>query len=222
MWRRSRGIVPGLLLASALLGLSAPASASEPSGWLELNAGPAGSVHRLTPGGSAHWPVDVVVRGEPATALDVELQPEPGAPDVLRGFLTVELRACAQPWVLDVCESGPRVLVPRTALNAAEGLRADLMEPGNSLSDRAYVLLTATLAEDVPREVQGTRTRILVGVYGSGDDAGTGPSGDPDRQPGGTPPGSLADTGARLGGYALLGLLAVAVGVGLSRLRAAA
>lgn len=212
MSRRRRACV--LILACGLMIPAAPAlgAQQEPSGWLELDAGPAGQVHRLTPGGSADWAVDVRVGGEEAAALEVELQPD-GTPEVLREFLSVELRACAQPWVDGVCAEGQRTLMPRTALNSATGARVDLMQPGSSLSDGAHVLLTATLAEDVPREVQGSRTGIVVGVHGSGD--GT-------AQPAGPPSGSLADTGARLGGWALLGLFAVAAGFGFARLRGAA
>ncbi len=227
MLRRSGGPVLGLVFACVLVGLYAPApasAASEASGWLELDAG--SSVYRLTPGESTHWPVDVHVRGEPATSLEVTLQAEPAAADLLGKFLSVELRACSRPWVHGQCPAGQTVLVQRTALSSAEGVRTDLMETGTSVSGGAHVLLTASLADEVPLEVQGSRTQILVGVHGSGDDAGNGfgdaGTGGPPGQLTGPPAGMLADTGARLGGAALLGLLAVAVGYGLARLRATA
>ena len=184
-------------------------------------------MHSLTPGASVHWPVDVRVPGEPATVLEVALQVDPGASDLLKRFLSVELRACTQPWVQGQCAAGETVLMQRTALGSADGVRGNLMEPGVAVADGAHVLLTASLAEDVPREVQGSGTQIALLVQGSGDDAGHGFAGDAGSggipgQPAGPPSGSLADTGARLGGFALLGLLAVAAGLGLARLRAAA
>ncbi|MCP1412218.1 hypothetical protein [Paenarthrobacter sp. A20] len=219
MWRRS-GLWTAAVAAVLLLG-AAPAVAAdgEASGWLELDAGPAGQVHRLTPGGSADWAVDVHVRGEPATSLDVGLQSEPASTEVLRDFLSVELKACSQPWEGSSCAEGQRVLLGRTSLDTAGGVQVDLMEPGSAESTNAYVLLTATLAEDVPREVQGSRTQIVVGVHGSGDD--TGGPGFPGN-PAGPSSGILADTGFRLGGFALLGFGAVAAGFGLARLRGAA
>lgn len=215
-----------LILAGVSSGVVSPASAAEtnPSGWLELNAGPDSAMQRLTPGESVHWPVDVHVRGEVATSLESALLPA-AAPDLLRGFLSVELRTCSEQWVQDRCGPGQRVLMQRTPLTAAEGLQASLKEPGSSVSSGSYVLLTATLAENAPPEVQGRSTQILVRVDGSGDDPGTGVPDEPgiDGPPGlpaGPQPAWLADTGARLGGFALLGLLAVALGFGLARLRA--
>lgn len=199
---------------------AAPAAAAEgdAAGWLELDAGPAGEVHQLTPGGSADWAVDVTVHGEPAGSLEVGLVPESAAPEVLREFLSVELRACSQPWDGSSCPGGQRTLMESTALASAEGVRVDLLEPGTSSAAEAHVLLTAILAEDSPREVQGSRSEIVVGVHGSGEDARGGfPA-----NPAGPSSGVLADTGARLGGFALLAVAAVAAGFGLSRLKGAA
>lgn len=225
---RNRSLFLVLILAGALSSFAAPAFAAQtdPSGWLELDAGTGSAMQRLTPGESVHWTVDVHVRGEAATSLEMALPPS-SASDLLRGFLSVELRVCSEPWAQDQCGSGERVLLQRTPLTAAEGLRTSLKEPGTSASSGSYMLLTATLAEDAPREVQGRSTQILVRVDASGDDPGAGV---PDEAGTGAPPGlpdapspaSLADTGARLGGFALLGLVAVAVGFGLARLRAAA
>ncbi|MCU1567194.1 MAG: hypothetical protein JWQ56_2131 [Pseudarthrobacter sp.] len=224
----SRARQMGLVLACGLAAFGAPAFAApaEPSGWLEVTAGPGTAMQSLTPGGTAMWPVDVHVPGEPATELEVTLETEPAASDLLRKFLSVELRACSQPWVQGQCGSGERLLMKRTSLSAADGLQASLLEPGSSLSGGACVLLSASLAEDVPVEVQGNATQIAVLVRGSGDDAGTGPAevagaGSIPGQFAGPPSGSLADTGAKLGGFAVLGLLAVAVGFGVARLRTA-
>ncbi len=239
MWRRRwpwiAAVAAGLLLGTP----PAVAADGEASGWLELDAGPAGQVHRLAPGGSADWAVDVHVRGEPATSLEVGLQSEPAATEVLRDFLSVELKACSQPWEGSSCAEGQRVLLGRTSLDAAAGLQVDLMEPGSAESTKAHVLLTATLAEDVPREVQGSRTQIVVGVHGAGDDTGgagagggngsggagsggnAGSGGFPGN-PAGPSSGILADTGFRLGAFALLGAVAVSAGFGLARLRGAA
>ncbi|ASN18780.1 hypothetical protein CGK93_02970 [Arthrobacter sp. YN] len=226
------------LLGVLMLGAApaAPAAAttlaagSDPSGWLELDAGPAGQVHRLTPGGSADWAMDVNVRGEPAASLEVGLKSEPAAADVLRDFLSVELQSCSEPWSGGSCAGGHRVLMHRTSLSSVGGVRVDLMGPGNSESSNAHVLLTATLAEDVPREVQGSRTQIVVGFHGSGDGDGAGAGGGAGSggnagsggfpgNPTGPSSGALPDTGFRLGGFALLGFVAVAAGFGLARLR---
>lgn len=200
MLRPSRRPVLGLVLAGTLAGLGPPANAAseEPTGWVELTAGPGTAMHNPTAGGSAMWPVDVHVRGEPGTELELVLEPEPAASDLLR----------------------------KSPLNAADGLQVSLLEPGSSVSDGAFVLLTAFLAQEVPSEVQGSRTQIAVRVHGSGDDAGTrladdAGAGSLPGQPAAPPSASLANTGARLGGFAVLGLLAVAVGFGLARLRAA-
>ncbi|MET4540114.1 hypothetical protein ABIE37_001895 [Arthrobacter bambusae] len=226
----------GVLMLGAAPAAPAVAAAvgadSDASGWLELDAGPAGQVHRLTPGGSADWAMDVSVRGEPAASLEVGLTSEPGATDVLRDFLSVELRSCAQPWNGGSCADGHRVLMHRTSLNSVGGVRVDLMDPGNSEPANAHVLLTATLAEDVPREVQGSRTQIIVGFHGSGDGEGNGAgagggagsggnagSGGVPGNPAGPTSGALAETGFRLGGFAFLGVVAVAAGFGLARLR---
>ncbi|MGF6835017.1 hypothetical protein QF015_003208 [Paenarthrobacter sp. TE4293] len=218
MWQRRR-VGTAWLLGVVMLGAApvAPAVAAvgDPpavaaDGWLELDAGPAGEVHQLAPGGSADWPMEVEVHGEPATSLEVGLRPEPAATEVLREFLSVELQACSQPWDGHFCAQGQRVVMPRTSLTSAEGMRVDLMDPGSPETTKAHVLLTATLAADVPREVQGSRTRIVVGVHGSGDVP---------ANPAGPPSGVLADTGFRLGGFAVLGFLAVAAGFGLARLR---
>jgi hypothetical protein len=233
-WVRIAAVAAILPLGAA----PAVAAEGEPSGWLELDAGPAGEVHRLTPGGSADWALDVTVHGEPASSLHVGLQPEPAASEVLRGFLSVELRACSQPWDGGTCPGGQRTLMDPTALTSAEGVRVDLLEPGTLLATHAHVLLTATLAEDAPREVQGSRTQIVVGVHGSGDSAGgpgngggggdgagSGGNAGSGAFPGnstGPSSGLLADTGARLGGFAFLGFLAVAAGFGMARLRSAA
>ncbi|BCW04361.1 hypothetical protein NtRootA1_04990 [Arthrobacter sp. NtRootA1] len=214
------------LLALFLLG-ALPAHAEEgPSGWLELDAGPAGEVHRLTPGGTADWVVDVHARGEGAGLLEVWIQPTetagPESESGLRDFLSVQLRSCEQPWNGTVCASGERSLLEPTDLNLAEGLRIDLMKDGSTWSNGSYVLVSAALAEDVPAEFQGSRTQIVLGVHGSGDAVGDPSPGAVTARPGG-PPSSigLADTGARLGGAAMLGVLAVATGFALARLRGA-
>ncbi|SEJ79807.1 hypothetical protein SAMN04487917_11417 [Arthrobacter sp. yr096] len=241
MPRRSWFLLAAFAVVLPLGAAPAVAADGEPSGWLELDAGPAGEVHRLTPGGSADWAVDVTVHGEPASSLEVGLRPEPAASEVLRDFLSVELRACSQPWNGGSCPGGQRTLMDPTALASAEGVRVDLLEPGTSSATTAHVLLTATLAVDAPREVQGSRTQIVVGVHGSGDgaggagnggggddgDGGAGPGGNAGSgafpgNPTGPSSGLLADTGARLGGFALLGLLAVAAGFGMARLRSGA
>ncbi|WP_347109420.1 hypothetical protein AAHB33_02185 [Paenarthrobacter sp. S56] len=66
--------VLALLLCLPASVQAAPAG-EQPSGWLELDAGPAGQVHQLAPGGTAEWSVDVLVPAEPATALEVWLEP---------------------------------------------------------------------------------------------------------------------------------------------------
>ena len=171
--------------------------------------------------------MDVRVAGEPATTLDVALEVDPGASDLLKRFLSVELRTCPQQWIQGRCAAGETMLLQRTSLNRADGVRVDLTEHGVSVAGGAHVLLTAILADNVPREVQGSGTQLTLRVHGSWEDAGdgsTGPagSGASPGQPAGPPSGSLADTGARLGGFACLGVLAVAVGFGLARLRAGA
>ncbi|WP_426005709.1 hypothetical protein ACPFL9_02800 [Paenarthrobacter sp. NyZ202] len=221
-----------LLFLCALMLQPAPAHAltsdrqparEEPSGWLELDAGPAGKVHRLTPGGTADWAVAVGVRGEPATALELRLEPGAG---ILRDYLSVTLRTCGQPWdeggpAGSTCGAGEDTVLESTALREAEGTRLDLLgetsraASGSPLPDTTYVLLTAALAVDAPKDVQGTRTSIVIGVFGSGDD----PGGAAARKPGQAPSGSLADTGARLGGFLLLGVLAVVGGFAASRWR---
>ncbi|MHC6594284.1 hypothetical protein [Arthrobacter sp. C152] len=219
--------VLGLALACGPLCIGSPAHAASdgPAGWLELNAGADGAAYRLTPGGSVHWPVDVLVRGGRATSLEVALEEGPASTELLRSFLAVELRACSEPWVQDVCGAGERVLLDRTALDSSGGVRADLMEPGTAVSDGGYVLLTASLAGDAPREIQGTSTQIVLGFHGAGDDPGSGVSDDAGTEPpahsSGPASDRLASTGARLGAFTLLGLLAVAAGFGLARLRAA-
>lgn len=220
------GALAGLL--ALFLVAAIPAHAEEgPSGWLELDAGPAGEVHRLTPGGRADWAVDVQARGEGAGLLEVWIQPtETAGPDSesrgLRDFLSVQLRSCEQPWNGTTCASGERSLLEPTDLNLAEGLRIDLMKDGSTWSNGSYVLVSAALAEDVPAEFQGSRTQIVLGVHGSGDAAGGPSPGAVTARPGG-PPSSigLADTGARLGGVAMLGVLAVAAGFALARWRGA-
>lgn len=206
-------------------GPAAVAAPDEPSGWVELSAGPGSGMHNLGPGDVAHWPVDVSVRGEAATSLEVSLHTEPASSGLLHEFLSVELRACSRPWVHNRCEAGQRVLLERTAFKEAGGLRVDLTEPGASPPAGGYVLLTASLASDVPQEIQGSATHIVVGFHGSGDDPGNGLTDDKATGtfPGSSPPQSaaLAETGARLGGFTLLGLLAVVTGFGLARLRAA-
>lgn len=194
----------------------------EPSGWLELAAGPAGQVHQLTPGGRADWAVDILAPGEAAGTLEVWLEPGGSHGAGLREYLSVELHACDQPWVGGTCPGGRRSLLEPTKLDRAEGLRMNLMEPGWADTRGQYVLVTAWLAKDVPQEMRGSRTEIVVGVRGSGDVASAGgASGSGSTQPAGPPSGILADTGARLGGFALLGFLAVAAGFGLARLRGA-
>lgn len=189
----------------------------QPSGWLELDAGPAGQAYQLTPGGRAEWAVDVHVRGEPASALEVWLEPGPVAPEdqVLRDHLSVELQACSQPWVDGACAVGHQSLLGSTPLADAEGERVELLEPGSGDSTGMYVLLTAALAGDAPPEVQGTRTHIVLGFHGAGDDLGGAGSGGDDGSsnsagpggagpggagPGGPAPGDAASSGAGSGG----------------------
>ncbi|MFF1829282.1 hypothetical protein [Paenarthrobacter sp. NPDC058040] len=217
--------------AYALPGAAQPTPGSsrdgQPSGWLELDAGPAAQAHQLTPGGTARWAVDVKVRGEPASALEVWL--EPGAVEngeqLLREHLSIELQACAQPWTDGTCAGGLQELLDPTPLADAEGARVQLEDPGPGGSTGTYVLLTAALADDAPREVQGTRTRIILGVHGAGDDPGSSSSPPNQTGPGhageAPPSGFLANTGAQLGGFALLGVLAVGAGFGLARMRGA-
>lgn len=227
MLPRKGSAVAALLLAGALFfpGTSAYAAPEDQTGWLELHAGADKATYRLTPGGSAHWPVDVHVRGQPAVFLEVGLEEGADPDDVLRRHLAVRLQACTEPWVDNRCGAGQRVLLERAALESAGGVRADLMPAGAAVSAGDYVLLTAWLAEDVPQEVQGTATQIVVGVHAGGDHPGAGPTDDmgtgPPGESSGPLAGPLADTGARLGAFTLLGLLAVAVGFGLARLRAA-
>ncbi|MCF3140742.1 hypothetical protein LRQ04_15915 [Paenarthrobacter sp. AR 02] len=231
MLRRSV-VLLSVLAGACLLGPAPAVADGGPSGWLELDAGPAGQGHRLTPGGSADWEVDVRVRGEPAKSLHLGLQSEPALTGSLRDYLTVGLRSCTLQWAGSTCSGAQRVLMEPAALATAEGVRVDLMDPGSLEAASAHVLVTATLAKDAPRDVQGSRTHIVVGVHGSGDDAdGAGAGGGPGGNAGnGTPPGMptrppsgvLADTGARLGGFAILALVAVAAGFGLARVRGAA
>ncbi|TVU59302.1 hypothetical protein FQP90_19600 [Paenarthrobacter nitroguajacolicus] len=220
---RRKGVWASGLAGVLLLGaVPAFGADGEPSGWLELDAGPAGQVHHLTPGGSADWAIGIRAPGEAAGTLEIWL--EPGANDDagLRKYLSVELRACDQPWSGGMCPGGHRSLLAPTELNRAEGLRMNLMEPGWAVTRGQYVLVTAWLAKDVPQEMRGSRMKIVVGVRGSGDGAsGDGASGSVPAQPTGPPSSILAETGARLGGFALLGFLAVAAGFGLSRLRGA-
>lgn len=213
------GALAGLL---ALFWLGAdPAHAEEgASGWLELDAGPAGEVHRLTPGGTADWAVDVHARGEGVGLLEVWIQPTETESTGLRDFLSVQLRSCEQPWDGTMCASGERSLLEPTDLNLAEGLRIDLMKDGSTWSNGSYVLVSAALAEDVPAQFQGSRTQILLGVHGSGDAAGDPSPGAVTARPGGSPSSvGLADTGARLAGFAVLGVITVAAGFALARLR---
>jgi hypothetical protein len=221
--------LPAFFLLGAVFWLAAaPAHAQdEPSGWLELDAGPAGEVHRLTPGGRADWTVGVHAPGEAAGSLEVWIQPAEtaGSEDEstgLRDFLSVQLRSCGQPWEGTSCASGEQTLLEPTDLNLAEDLRIDLMKDGSTWSRGTYVLVTAALAEDAPVEVQGSRTQIVVRVLGSGDAAGDDSSGAVTPRSDG-PPSSvgLADTGARLGGAAMLGVLAVGTGFALARIRGA-
>ena len=227
MLRRKGCVVAALLLAGALVfpGTSAYAAPDDGTGWLELHAGEDKATYHLTPGGSAHWPVDVHVRGQPAVFLEVGLEEGADPDDVLRRHLAVRLQACTEPWVDDRCGAGQRVLLERAALDSSVGVRADLMPADAAVSAGDYVLLTAWLADDVPQEVQGTATQIVVGVHAAGDHPGAGPADDvgagPPGESSGPLAGPLADTGARLGAFTLLGLLAVAVGFGLARLRAA-
>jgi hypothetical protein len=213
------------LLAVSLLGAVPAHAQDEPSGWLELDAGPAGEVHRLTPGGRADWTVGVHVPGETAGSLEVWIQPAEtaGSEDEstgLRDFLSVQLRSCEQPWDGTSCASGEQSLLEPTHLALAEGLRIDLMKHGSTWSSGTYVLVTAALAADVPADVQGSRTQLVVGVHGSGDAAGDDTSGEATARPDG-PSSSvgLADTGARLVGFAMLGVMAVAAGFALARLQ---
>ncbi|MFJ4171715.1 hypothetical protein ACIPY3_19600 [Paenarthrobacter sp. NPDC089714] len=217
-----------------------------PSGWLEVDGGPAGQVHQLTPGGTAHWAVDVKVQGEPASALEVWLEPGSVAAEeqMLRDHLSVELQACGQPWVDGACAGGLQELLEPTALADAEGARVQLEEPGPAGSPGTYVLVTASLANDAPQEIQGKKTRLVLGVHGAGDDLGGAGSGGEDGPPGGAgsggdgsggdsanhpaepgqgtqapPSGFLSETGTKLAGFALLGVLAVGAGFALSGLR---
>lgn len=189
---------------------AAPAR-EQPSGWLELDAGPAGKVHRLAPDGTAEWSVTVLVPGEPATALEFWVEPATVAPGerLLRDHLSVELQACRQPWVDGACASGKEQLLEPTALAEAEGERVQLDAPGAAGSTGTHLLLKAALLGELPPEAAGTRTQIVLGVHGSGDDPGNPGSGS----------GHLPDTGARLGGFALLGVCAVAAGFALARMR---
>lgn len=231
MLRRSV-VLLSVLAGACLLGPAPAVADGGPSGWLELDAGPAGQVHRLTPGGSADWEVDVRVRGEPAKSLHLGLQSEPALTGSLRDYLTVGLRSCTLQWDGSTCPGAQRVLMEPAALATAEGVRVDLMDPGSLEAASAHVLVTATLAKDAPRDIQGSRTHIVVGVHGSGDDAdgagaGDGPGGNAGNgtlpgEPTRPPSGVLADTGARLGGFAILALVAVAAGFGLARVRGAA
>ncbi|MEV7604044.1 hypothetical protein AB0N65_01215 [Paenarthrobacter sp. NPDC089322] len=216
-------LIASLLLVAAIWLTAGPAHASqeEPSGWLELDAGPAGKVHRLTPGGTADWAIGVRVPGEAAGTLEVELQSGTDAPPLLQEFLSVQLRACDQPWAGSSCMGNERTLMEPTPLAKADGLAVDLMEPGTAWSPGTNLLVTAALADAVPREVQGSRATIVVGVRGSGDGGASAPAAGPGLPPSSIASGdnSLADTGARLGGFAVLGVLAVAAGFGLARLR---
>ncbi|MFK0002764.1 hypothetical protein [Paenarthrobacter sp. NPDC090522] len=237
----------GVAGLAVLVAAAVPAGASvtpdgPPSGWLELDGGPAGQVHQLTPGGTAHWAVDVKVQGEPASALEVWLEPGSVAAEeqMLRDHLSVELQACGQPWVDGACSGGLQELLEPTALADAEGARVQLEQPGPAGSPGTYVLVTASLANDAPQEVQGTRTRLVLGVHGAGDDLGGAGSGGEGGPPGGArsggesgashpagpgqgtqapPSGFLSETGTKLAGFALLGVLAVGAGFALSGLR---
>ena len=219
--------VPVTALACGLLCSGGPANAApdDPVAWLELSAGADGAAYRLEPGGSVHWPVDVQVRGEQARSLEVSVEEGTAATELLRSFLAAELRACSEPWVGNECGAGERVLLERTALNSSGGVRADLMEPGTAVSGGGYVLLSVSLAKDAPREIQGTATEIMLGFRGAGDAPDNGFPNDSGTEPparSSVPPSDrLAETGARLGAFTLLGLLAVAAGFGLARFRAA-
>lgn len=213
--------VAGLVLSVAFLlspfattsVLADPTSAVEP---LDVSADP--TVHLLTPGDTALWPIGVAtnVFRLDELQLNITAVDESGSGGAgLSSLLTVQISGCTRSWIDQACPGDRLQVVPPAPLSSTYG--SDFGIGGPVVPRRSHLLVQVTMANTPgAQELRGASTRITVTVEAAGllaPDNGPEP-GEP-APPGNPEPGSpgpLPNTGARIAEYLLLGLASVTVG----------
>jgi len=167
------------------------------------------SVHLLSPGATALWPIGVTTDVFELDALNLRIDAadDAAAPGLLQ-LLTVQIRGCQLPWVQSSCARGETEVVPPSALTSVDGSFALTSTTGSIPRDVELLVLVTMADDDRADRVQGAITRVTVTVDAAGllSDGTTRP-----------PPNPLPNTGVRIAGYLLLGLASVLLGSMISR-----
>lgn len=201
-------------LAVLCLVAAAPVSAAAPGDGpdLILTHGSSNPPVVLAPGSTSRWSIGVTTRAVTLHDLKIRLLADGtlgqlAAPDDLARLVTVEVLSCTTGWVAEACPSGERTVIPATTLSRL-GTPTSLANPDGGIPSGVELLLNVTLSPSAGNSAQGLSTTITARVDAMGEPA-TAPD---------LPGTGLADTGFRLGAFALLGLGAVLAGVLASRL----
>lgn len=227
--RRWLLVVPLLVIAASMFLVAAPAAhaAADPS--LKLSHEPAGTVHFLSPGESALWPVGVTTQVQTLQSLVGELSASGPLTDVSdnggSASVTVELASCRRPWQGFSCGDGRHQVVAPTSLSELTGPASALTDPDESIPSDVFLIIRVTMRPDAPQDLQGLSTEVGLSVTATGDNSAVTPT--PPATPTApatpiaapapaAPTGVLAYTGSRLAGSGLLAALAVGSGIALS------
>jgi hypothetical protein len=204
-------------VALVSLGLlcSAPASAATDGPDLILTHGGSNPPAVLAPGSTSRWSIGVTARAVTLHDLRMRLLAdgplmELAASDESARVVTVGVRSCTTAWAAAVCRSGENTVIPTTTLSSLGGATS-LANPDGGIPAGVELLLEVTLSPSAGNSVQGLSTRITARVDAAGEPAG----------PHDFPGTALADTGFRLGIFALLGLGTVLAGALASKLAGA-
>ncbi|WP_423183038.1 hypothetical protein [Arthrobacter sp. NyZ413] len=213
-FRVAASVVPVVLGLVAAAPVPAAAAADGPD--LILTHGGSNPPAVLVPGSTSRWSIGVTTRAVTLHDLKIRLLADAplgqlAASDDLARLVTVEVLSCATGWAARTCPSGEKTVIPPRPLSSL-GTPTSLANPDGGIPSGVELLLNVTLSPSAGNSAQGLSTRITARVDAMGEPAtaqdvrGTG----------------LANTGFRLGIFALLGLGAVLAGTFAARFAARA
>ncbi|MHC6223084.1 hypothetical protein [Arthrobacter sp. MMS24-S77] len=211
MSRRRSAATAGVMLLGLLI--AAPASAAGDGPDLILTHGGSNPPAVLAPGSTSTWSIGVTSRAVTLHDLRLRLRAEEplgqlSASDSLARHVTVDVRSCPGAWVAGACPSGENTVISATTLaSLSDTGMVSLANPDGGIPAGVELMLSVTLSPAAGNGVQGLSTRIAARVDALGEPVSARDF----------PAMGLADTGFRLGIFAVMGLGAVLAGVFASR-----
>ena len=175
--------------------------------WLESSPLPEWT-EAMEPGDVAHWPVTTMLSVDATGDLSLELE-HSGALASDADGLRLRLERCDEPWEGETCAPGAELIEDGALAGIPSNSLYDLGQiPGG---DRGpYFLLTLSLPEVMPVELQGQQADLALGFTAFGDTASI------------TVPGSLPNTGVNVSGGIAVAAGLVIAGLVFARQRATA